>query len=93
MGARVRQVFALEKDARPAGTLLQPDGFVHRRRPSDVLLQQARELGAELRVFPRGEIGAFQLLDRLDERLGDEASTEFTEVAARVRIAPGCQCW
>ena len=85
--AGVREVFALEEDARAAGRRRQAPRLVDRRRPADVVLQQAVELGVERGVVARDEIGALELLDRLDERLGHEASAELAEVAARVRIA------
>ena len=49
--------------------------------------QQPVELRLERRIVARGEVGALELLDRLDQRLGDEAAAELAEVAARVRIA------
>jgi len=41
----------------------------------------------ECRVVSNGEVGAFQLFDRLDQRFGHEASAIRPEVAACVRIA------
>ncbi len=61
--------------------------FVERRRPADVVLQQAIQLRLNAGSSRAVEVGALELLDRLDERLGDEAAAELAEVAARVRIA------
>ena len=51
--AGVRQVLALEEDARAAGLRGQPPRLVERRGPSDVVLQQRVEL-LEERRGPRG---------------------------------------
>ncbi len=39
------------------------------------------------RILARREVRALELLDRLDQRLRNEAAAELAEVAARVRIA------
>ena len=52
------------------------------------MLQQPVELRLECRIVARLEVGALQLLDRLDQRLGNIAAAELSEVAARVRVAP-----
>ena len=62
--------------------------LVERRRPADVVLQQAIELVAERRVRAGGEVARRQLLDRRDQRLGHEAAAVGAEVAAGVGIAP-----
>ena len=85
--ACVREILALEKDPRAAERGGQPRRFVDRRRPTDVVLQQTIELGVEGFIVAHGEVRALELLDRVDERLGDVASAELAEVAARVRIA------
>ena len=85
--ACVREVLALEEDPRAAERGGQPRRFVDRRRPPDVVLQQTIELGVEGFIVAHGEVRALELLDRVDERLGDVASAELAEVAARVRIA------
>ena len=38
-------------------------------------------------IVARGEIGVLELFNGVHERLGDVASAELAEVAARVRIA------
>ena len=86
--AGVRQVLALQKDPRAAARLRSAAGL--RRSASAV----RRSPSAAARARPgtpdrraRGKIGALELLDRLDERLGHEAPAELAEVAARVRIS------
>ena len=51
------------------------------------MLQQPIQLRGERRVLANVEVGALELFDRLDERLGHVAPAELAEVAARVRIA------
>ena len=71
----------------PPHAARQPRRLVERRRPADVVLQQPVELRVERRIVARREVGALELLDRRDQRLGHEAPAELAEVAARVRIA------
>ena len=47
VGPRVREVLALEDDARAADRSREPPGFVERRRTPDVVAQQLRQLVAE----------------------------------------------
>ena len=85
--AGVRQVFALQEDPRAAGRRGEPLRLVHRRRAPDVVREQPAQLGLKRRIVARGEVGALELLDRLDQRFGDVASAELAEVAAGVRVA------
>jgi hypothetical protein len=87
VGSRVREVLAFEEDARAAGGFRQPLRLVDRCRAPDVVLQQPVQFGAECLVVADGEVRAFQLFDRLDQRFGDEPPTVRAEVAACVRIA------
>jgi hypothetical protein len=86
----MREILALEEDANAlaATRLREACGFVGRRGPAHVVLQQPRELVAERRVRARGEKSLGQLLDRRNERLRHEAPAVGAEVAARIRIAP-----
>ncbi len=86
VGPRVREVLALEEDARAAERLGEPPGFVQRRRASDVVPQQLAERGAEGLVRASREVRALELVDRGDERLGNEPSAVRAVVAARVGI-------
>ena len=86
--AGVGQVFALEEDPRAAGRLRSAAWL---RRPASAARRSA-SAGAsssalKRRVVARREVGALELLDRLDQRLGHEAAAELAEVAARVGIA------
>ena len=85
--AGVRQVFALEEDARAAERRRQPPRLVERRRPSDVVAQQRCELVTKRRIGAGGEVRGFELGDRRDERFGHEAPAVRSVVAARVRVA------
>ena len=86
--AGVRQILALQEDPRAAGCLRQAPSP---RRPASAGRRSASSSrsssGLERRIVARREVGALELLDRLDQRLGDEAPAELAEVAARVRIA------
>src|SRR6185436_7342495 len=86
----VGEVFPLEEDARAARRRRQPPRLGDWGRPADVLREQAIDFGAKAGVVARREIGALELLDRLDQRLGHVAPAKLPEVAADVRIAPGC---
>ena len=88
--AGVREVLALEEDARAAERLAEPaaprraaSGGRRSRRSS---CRSSRE---NVVVLSRGEVRALELLDRRDQRLGHEAAAVRAEVAARVRIAFG----
>ena len=86
--AGVRQILALEKDPRAAVRLRQAPRLVQRRRTADVVLEQtSRARALNCRIVARLEVRALELLDRLDERLGNVPPAEVAEVAARVRIA------
>ena len=85
--AGVREVFALQEDAGAAERLAQAPRFVERRRAPDVIAEQVLELLMERRILPRVEVGALELGDRRDERLGNEAPAVLAVVAARVGIA------
>ena len=90
--AGVREVLTLQEDARAPEACREPRGLVERRRPADVVFQQAIELREKERVGARLEIRALERLDRLHQRFRDEASTELAEVAPRVGVAPyGCR--
>ena len=81
--AGVRQVFALEKDARGGfrQRCAQPRGFVDRRGPAHVVRKQAIELRQERGVLPRLEIRTLQLFDGRDERFRDELAAVLAVVA------------
>src|SRR5262249_11246888 len=85
--AGVREILALQEDARAAGGRGQALRLVERRRAPDVVPEPLSELGAEAFVCPDAEVRRRQFLDRRDERLGDEASAIRAVVAAFVGIA------
>jgi hypothetical protein len=86
--ARVVEVLALEPDLDP-GLLGEPLGEVQRGRQVPVLAAELLELGGERRVRERGRVGGLELVERGDERLGDEAAPEFAPVAAGIWIRHG----
>src|SRR5205807_9245713 len=67
--------------------------FVHRRGAADIVLEQASQLGPELWIVANLEVGALELLDRLDERLGHVPPAELAEISARVRVAARHDWW
>ena len=90
--AGVRQVFPLQEDSGPAGCLGEAPRFVHRGRPPDVIAQQSFELRPEPVIVACREVRAFELFDRLDQRLGHIAPAELAEVSACVGIASESHC-
>ena len=87
--AGVRQVLPFDEQPH-AETLREPVAFRHRRRPARVAPEQPGELGPELLGGPRRAELALELLQRRDERLGNEPSTEVAvEAAASRRLGAG----
>ena len=64
----------------------QPIGAVERGRAAGEAGQELAQLGPEDRVVAEGGIGGLELLERADERLGDEAPAE---VALDAPVAAG----
>src|SRR5262249_22470132 len=87
VSTRVGQVFAFQKDSGTAARLGEAPGVRNRRRPTDVVFEEPGELGLEIPVSACVEVGAFEVFDRLDEGFWNEASAEFAEVTANVRVA------
>src|SRR5512146_3135042 len=83
MRASVREVFALEVDAR-ANAAREPLGEVERRRPAGVGALQPGKLSAEGGISTRGVVGALQLIQRGHQAFGHEASAEFAKAATGV---------
>ena len=83
--AGVVEVLALEQDARAAAVRGEAGRVGERARAAGVGPLQPVELGEELGVDDgRAERGV-ELVERGDERLGDEAAAELAEVTGRVR--------
>jgi len=85
--AGVRQIFTLEEDARAAAALAQPPRVPERRRPSDVLREQPRQLGDKTLLLSRAQVLLFERLNGGHERLRDEAPAVGAVVAADIGIA------
>src|SRR5436305_12961041 len=83
----MREILALEHDARAARGRREPLRFIERRRPSDVITQQLAQLTPDTFVGSDAEVGGGQLLDRRDQRLGHKTSAVGAVVAARVRVS------
>lgn len=81
----MRQIFALQVDARPAEMIAQALSIGHRGRASGVGLLQMRQTCVKFGIGDRRAIGCGQLVERRDERLWHEAPAEIAEVAARIR--------
>ena len=71
VGARVGEVLALQVDA-AADPLREALGEIERRRSTDEVAQQHRELGLEALVLTRLGPGGAELVERRDQGLGDE---------------------
>src|SRR5215207_3393209 len=82
----MREILALEEDARAAERFRQPFRLVQRRGPADIIAQQLHQLGAKLRIATRVQIRAFKFLDRRYQRLRNEASAEGAIVAAPIGV-------
>ena len=88
--AGVVELVALEVDFRPAEMFGQPLGEIHRRRPSDIVLQQPVELFPELRVFLGARIFLLEVEHQRHQRLGDETPAELAETSVGVGpLVPG----
>jgi hypothetical protein len=86
--AGVREVLALQKNARPVARLAQAPGLPQRRRPAGVVMQQSLQLRREGRFLSRLEVRRFERFDRRDERLRHKAAAVRAVVPARVRVPP-----
>src|SRR5579885_3384666 len=83
---RVREVFALEVDARAARVLGQTRGEEERRRAARIITQQRGELVLKTLVVARHVERLGQLFERRDESFWHVATTVRPPVAARVRV-------
>src|SRR5690606_31337112 len=86
VGAGVGEVLALEQHARAAGLLAEARHVGERGRPPRVRAQQVVELGQERRVLLGLGVGASDLVERGDERLGHEPAAEDAELAPGVGV-------
>jgi hypothetical protein len=84
--ARVREVFALEEDARAAGRFGQARGVEERRRTPRVIFQKRVELGPKVFFTTRRVERRRQLFERGDERLRHEATAVRPPAPALVRL-------
>ena len=83
--ARVREVLALEPDARAADLGAEPLGQVERRLAPDVVARERGQLGREGRVGEGGGERRLELVERRHHGLGHEAPAEAAEAPERVR--------
>ena len=72
--AGVIKVFTLEINLRAAVSLGEPPGKIQSARPANELCQVLIKLSVEFRVDDRRAIFLFQLLQRADQRFGNERS-------------------
>ena len=86
----VVEILALEQEACPGADLgRQPRRVVELARHAGVVAQQPGELDLERLVGHRVPVDRVQLVQRLDQRLGNEPSTEPTKVSVRTRHETG----
>ena len=83
--AGVVELVALEVDLGPAEVVGQPLGEVERRRPADIVLEPALQLGVEGGVALGCLVGLLQLQDQRHQGLGDEPAAMDAEPAVLVR--------
>src|SRR5207302_10585180 len=83
--AGVIQVFAFQPDLRAADVLRPALRVIDRRRTADIMLELVRELGAKFGVVAIARVLGLELVERADQRFGDENAAVLTEVAALVR--------
>src|SRR5262249_21996783 len=83
----VSEVLALQIDA-AANSLGEALGRVERRRPPDEVAQQGGQLGLEAIVLPGLGPGGAELVERRNQRLGDEAAA----VGAEALLDRGAHC-
>ena len=86
MRAGMKQVFALEINARATGMIGQPLGKEKRGWPPRVIMQQRIEFLVKILISPRYFVSRSQLFQRRHQRLGNKATTITTPVAERVRL-------
>src|SRR5262245_36372314 len=87
VGSRMSQVLALEENPATAADGGESRRLVGWSRPSHIMCKQAVQPGAKCRVVSYFEVRTFESLDRLHQRLGNEAASELTKIAARIRVA------
>ena len=85
VSAGLVQVFSLEPNLRSAVVIGQPPGKVQRRRTPDELVQQVVQLRLKFWVFLSRLILLFHLIKRLDQSLGDVATTKFAKTSLAIR--------
>ncbi|MNR60458.1 hypothetical protein D3C85_1819420 [compost metagenome] len=78
------QVFALEEDLRPAERLAPALRVVDRRRAADEVLQLAPVFGVERGIVLGLRIGFAQLVQRVDQRFGNEGAAIGAEMATGI---------
>ena len=83
--AGVVEVLALEQHARSAGVLAELRHVGERRRAAGVVAQQRLQFGAERGIGLGLVEGSGQVVDRGDERFGDESTAVRAEMAGGVR--------
>ena len=84
VGAGVIQILALEVDLRAAEALRPAPCMIDGARPSDVVLELIFEFGHEFGIVAVARVLVTQLIERADQRFGDEHPAVGTEVAAGV---------
>ena len=90
--AGVVEVLALEQHPRAAGVLGEAARLGHRAGPPGVRREQAGQLGLERVVVAGLLVRRRELVERGDQRLGDEPAAVGAEVPGRVRdVGAGCR--
>ncbi len=84
MGAGVGQILPFEQDAGTAHMRGQPGRVRERGGPTGIRREQPAQLGGKAGIGPRLRGGVDQLIQRGEQRLGNETATEAPEVPGAV---------
>ena len=85
VSAGMVEILALDVDLRSAEHLRPTLGVINRARATDVMLELVLEFGDEFRILPARLIGAFEFIERVHQRLGDEHAPIPAEMPPLVR--------
>ncbi len=85
VSAGMVEILALDVDLGSAEHLRPALGVINGARATDVVLELVLEFGDEFRILPASLVGAFELVKRVHQRLGDEHAAIPAEMPLLVR--------
>ena len=92
MRASVVEILAFEIDLRAAELVRPSLGVIDRARSPNIVLELTLEFGDEIRIALVTRVFLTQLIERVDQRLGNENAAIGAEMAARVRQVIHLHC-